>query len=319
MGGGQYLFIGESLELGQWYFLKLLLVWSSWDIRHHKQNVLSFWAIFCPFTPLKIKKKSKFWRNIKKCWRYHHFACVPKTTIIWSTVPDIRDERHNFLSFWAIFALLPTNNSENQNLKKMKKTSGDVIVLHMCTKNPDHMMYGFSDMKRNRQFLVILGHFLPFYHTKNPKNQNKTWRYHSTQVSQKSWSYAILFLRYGAWWMYCCFSFWVIFSTVSPLTTQKIRILKNEKKHLDISSFYACVWSNDVRFLRYGAQQMDQQRDGKSDIQSWVPHLKILIFFSFANMQVCNINWKNIELWKNRNLKRIHVWYFRRMHIFGRT
>ena len=68
----------------------------------------------------------------------------------------------------------------------MKKASGDVIVLHMCTKNPDHMMYGFSDMKRNRQFLVILGHFLPFYHTKNPKNQNKTWRYHSTQVSQKS-------------------------------------------------------------------------------------------------------------------------------------
>ena len=119
--------------------------------------------------------------------------------------------------------------------------------------------------------------------------------------------------------MYCCFSFWAIFSTVSPLTTQKIRILKNEKKHLEISSFYTCVWSNDVRFLRYSAWQMDQQIDGKRDIQSWVPHLKILIFFSFANMQVCNINWKNIELWKNRNLKRIHVWYFGCMHIFGRT
>ena len=223
-----------------------------------------------------------------------------------------------FCHFEPFLPFYPLTTPKIKIWKKWKKHL-EMSSFYTCTKNPDHMMYGFSDMKRNRQFLVILGHFLPFYHTKNPKNQNKTWRYHSTQVSQKSWSYAILFLRYGAWWMYCCFSFWVIFSTVSPLTTQKIRILKNEKKHLDISSFYACVWSNDVRFLRYGAQQMDQQRDGKSDIQSWVPHLKILIFFSFANMQVCNINWKNIELWKNRNLKRIHVWYFRRMHIFGRT
>ena len=27
-------------------------------------------------------------------------------------------------------------------------------------------------MKRNRQVFVILGHFLPFYPTNNPKNQN---------------------------------------------------------------------------------------------------------------------------------------------------
>ena len=24
----------------------------------------------------------------------------------------------------------------------MKKTAGDIIILHMCTKNPDHTMYG---------------------------------------------------------------------------------------------------------------------------------------------------------------------------------
>ena len=32
----------------------------------------------------------------------------------------------------------PPNNLENQNFEKMKKKSGDAIILHMCTKNHDH-------------------------------------------------------------------------------------------------------------------------------------------------------------------------------------
>ena len=35
----------------------------------------------------------------------------------------------------------PINNLKNQNFEKMKKTSGDIIVLHKCTKNYDHMLY----------------------------------------------------------------------------------------------------------------------------------------------------------------------------------
>ena len=35
----------------------------------------------------------------------------------------------------------PPDNPENQNFEKMKKASGDVITLHMCTKNHNHMMY----------------------------------------------------------------------------------------------------------------------------------------------------------------------------------
>ena len=29
-----------------------------------------------------------------------------------------------------------------QNFLKMKKVPGDIIILHMCTKNFDQMMYG---------------------------------------------------------------------------------------------------------------------------------------------------------------------------------
>ena len=33
----------------------------------------------------------------------------------------------------------------------MKKVSADIIILHLCTKNYDHMMYGSWDMMSNGQ------------------------------------------------------------------------------------------------------------------------------------------------------------------------
>ena len=45
----------------------------------------------------------------------------------------------------------PPNSPKYQNLKKMKKTPGDIIILHTCTKNYDQIMYGSWDMVRNRR------------------------------------------------------------------------------------------------------------------------------------------------------------------------
>ena len=43
----------------------------------------------------------------------------------------------------------------------------------MHTINENHMIYGSWDKEHDRpNFFVILGHFLPFYSTNNPKNQN---------------------------------------------------------------------------------------------------------------------------------------------------
>ena len=57
----------------------------------------------------------------------------------------------------------------------------------------DHMMYGSWDMERERQ------NFFSFSPNFCPKN---SWGYHHfTQEYQESWSYSILFLRYGAWGM----------------------------------------------------------------------------------------------------------------------
>ena len=35
----------------------------------------------------------------------------------------------------------PKNQKKNQNFEKMKKTPGDIIILHLHTTNDNHMMY----------------------------------------------------------------------------------------------------------------------------------------------------------------------------------
>ena len=58
--------------------------------------------------------------------------------------------------------------------KKKKRTPGNIIILHLNTKNINDMIYIFRDIECERLKLVILGHFLPFNPPlrKNRKNQN---------------------------------------------------------------------------------------------------------------------------------------------------
>ena len=45
----------------------------------------------------------------------------------------------------------------------MEKNPGYIILLHLCTINEDHMMYGSWDVvAQHSEFFVILRHFLPF-------------------------------------------------------------------------------------------------------------------------------------------------------------
>ena len=50
-------------------------------------------------------------------------------------------------------------NPKNQNFEKMKKIAGDIIILHMCTKNHNHMRYSSWDTKWDRIFC----HFEPLF------------------------------------------------------------------------------------------------------------------------------------------------------------
>ena len=76
---------------------------------------------------------------------------------------------------------------------------------------------------------------------------------------QKSWSYAILSLRYM---VHGCnyFSFWTVFCPFTALTARKIKIWI-KKKHLEVSSFYASVPKTMIICYTvpemYGAQRME--------------------------------------------------------------
>ena len=45
------------------------------------------------------------------------------------------------------FFILPSKPKKNKNFEKMQKIAGDIITLHMFTKNHDHMMHSSSDME----------------------------------------------------------------------------------------------------------------------------------------------------------------------------
>ena len=122
---------------------------------------------------------------------------------------DMEHERQIFLSFWTIFFPFTTLTLRKSKFwKNEKKAPGDIIVLHLCTTNGNHMMYGSWDTERDRQnCFVILGHFWLFTPVTTQKIKickiwKNVWRYHHiTQVHQKLWSHATLFLRYVAWRM----------------------------------------------------------------------------------------------------------------------
>ena len=51
------------------------MMYGSWDMKHDRQNFLSFWTVFCPFIPLK-NQKIKILKKWKKSQRYYHFTHV---------------------------------------------------------------------------------------------------------------------------------------------------------------------------------------------------------------------------------------------------
>ena len=203
------------------------------------RNFCLFGPFFCPFTRLTTQKIKilKKWKKI--IWRCHHYDHL--IYAYW----DMKWDRHitqNVLSFWSTFALLPhywsrklkfrknvkkleilssctrvpchfgpflpsdpPNNLENQNFEKMKNMPGDIIILHLCTTNDNHMMYGSWDMERNRQnFLSIWTIFYPFTTLPPPPTIRKiiilrkwknAWRYYPfTHVYYKWRSYDLWFL-----------------------------------------------------------------------------------------------------------------------------
>ena len=104
---------------------------------------------------IRILKKWKRLLEISSFCTY-----VPKTSIIWCTVPEIQSETDFFVIFGHFLPIHPPNNPKNQNFEIVKKMPGDIIILFLCTTNDNHMMYCSWDIERKRHnFLSFWGIF----------------------------------------------------------------------------------------------------------------------------------------------------------------
>ena len=119
---------------------------------------------------------------------------------VWQT------EIGNYGSFFIL--LCPPKNLKNQNFGKMKNVAGDIIISHMCTKNQNHIRYGFSDTEWKKQISL---------------------------------------------------SFWVSFCPFTPLTIQKIKILKKRKKPSgDVIILHMCAKNHN--HIMYASWDMECER-----------------------------------------------------------
>ena len=115
--------------------------------------------------PIKILKK---WNKFQEISFY---TSLPKIMIVCYAVPEICCVIDSYL-FWAIFSTFTPLTAWKIKIEK-KKTPGDIIILHKCTKNHDYMLYCSWDMARDRCncYFSFWAIFLPFYSSNSPKNQ----------------------------------------------------------------------------------------------------------------------------------------------------
>ena len=172
------------------------------------------------------------------------------------------DMEHDKIKFSAILAyflhFFPTNNLENQNLKKNEKTPRYIIILHSVPQMTIILRYGVQQTE-----FLYFGLFLTLLAT-NQKNENfekmkkNAWRYYDFTHKYHKWkSYNVWFLRYGV-------------QHFGPFLTHfwphywpwKLKFGKNIKKPGDIIFLYMCTINEDhtmyeVWFMRYKGRETD--------------------------------------------------------------
>ena len=120
----------------------------------------------------------------------------------------VHDRCNCYFSLWVIFCPFTPVTAQKMKISKKQKKDSRYHHFTQVYQNDDHMLYCSWDMACDwcNYCFFILGYFLPVYpitaqKIKSLKNKKNSWRYHFTQVYQKSWLYAILFLKYGTWQM----------------------------------------------------------------------------------------------------------------------
>ena len=150
--------------------------WRSYDIcflkyKVRQTEIFVILGHFLPFRPPDNPENQNF-KIHKSTSRYYHFTHLYhkwQSYDVWfmrygSWQTEFFVILDRFLPFYAPM------DPENQNLKKMKKTPKDIILLQMCTINDSQMMYGSWDIECNRYNFCHFGPIFALLPPNNPKN-----------------------------------------------------------------------------------------------------------------------------------------------------
>ena len=129
--------------------------------------ILGYFSLFTSLTDqkIKIKKKKKEKKHLEISSFYNS---VPKIMIIFYTVPEIWCMMDVIIfHFGPFFCTFTPLQAKKIKIKKKikKKRPWDIIILHKCAKNHDHMPHCYWDMVHDRwnyfSFWAIFCHFTP--------------------------------------------------------------------------------------------------------------------------------------------------------------
>ena len=151
---------------------------------------------------------------------------------------------------WSEVTSCPLSPLTTWKIKTLTLKKKHLEILSFYTFAPIWQSYDVWFLRygvRQTYFFIILDHFLPFYPLGTQKiNILKKWKTHLKILSfykcvpkmrviwcmvPEKWSGTdIIFCHFG---LFC--------ALLLPLTTQKIKILKNGRNSLEILPFYTCV------------------------------------------------------------------------------
>ena len=174
-----------------------------------RQNFCHFRPFFALLLPSPIPCLTNWKTKILKKWKNHlemslFDTSIIKITITWCMLYDACFLRYGvqqiFVMLDHFLSVYPTIAPKIKIWKKCKKTPGD-IILHMCTINEDHMMYGSWDMKLDSLFVCLFvfergrgegGIFWPMtllttQKIKIFKNEKNIWRYYHFILAYHKW------------------------------------------------------------------------------------------------------------------------------------
>ena len=202
--------------------------------KHDRHNFLSFLGHFLPFYPPNNLENQAFPKKWKCAWKYYRFTHMYykwQSYDVWFLWYRVRRAwffviLEHFLLFYC------PNNLKYQNFEKMRKSPGDIIILHMCTIITIIWHMVPEILSATDRIFCHFGQFFVHLPPKNPKNQN-------FEKMKKAPGDIILHkCTKNHDHMLCCswdtmhdgcnsyFLFWAIFCPFTLLTTQKIKILK---------------------------------------------------------------------------------------------